>query len=260
VFAYQDTREATDVAFTDRHGGASDGPYASLNLGESSGDDPAVVRKNIDIVARAFARGYQAPGDPLARPGGAPSPRVVRIRQVHGAHVHVVDEAVARSPHGQPPIVADALVTTVPGVVLMVRAADCAPVLLTDPTQRVVGAAHVGRAGMVAGVVANTVRAMRECGAVRVMAWVGPHVCGSCYEVSQSMRAEVAAAVPESYARTSWGAPAVDIGAGVRAQLTAHDVEVVEVAGCTVEDEDLFSYRRQGKASGRLAGLVWIRP
>jgi copper oxidase (laccase) domain-containing protein len=89
-------------------------------------------------------------------------------------------------------------------------------------------------------------------------------VCGGCYEVPEQMRSEVAAVVPEAYAETSWGTPAVDIGAGVVAQLRAADgleapVELVEVGRCTLEDDDLFSYRRQGSESGRLAGVVRVR-
>jgi copper oxidase (laccase) domain-containing protein len=80
------------------------------------------------------------------------------------------------------------------------------------------------------------------------------------------MRSEVAAVVPASWAETSWGTPALDIGAGVRAQLVSAEVDGVEVADvldvdrCTVEDADLYSYRRQGQTSGRLGGLVWMRP
>jgi copper oxidase (laccase) domain-containing protein len=76
------------------------------------------------------------------------------------------------------------------------------------------------------------------------------------------MRDDVAAVVPESYAETSWGTPSVDIGSGVRAQLTAAGVDprdVVDVSRCTVEDPDLFSFRRQGSDSGRLGGLVRLR-
>ena len=123
-----------------------------------------------------------------------------------------------------------------------------------------VGAAHAGRPGLVAGIVPAAVAAMRELGAEEITAWVGPHVCGGCYEVPEQMRSDVAAAVPEAYAETSWGTPALDIGAGVRAQLTDAGVTTVDASRCTIEDEDLFSYRRQGTASGRLAGLVWVRP
>jgi copper oxidase (laccase) domain-containing protein len=73
------------------------------------------------------------------------------------------------------------------------------------------------------------------------------------------MRAEVSAVVPEAHAETSWGTPALDIGAGVRAQLSRVGVEeVIEVAGCTLEDRGLHSYRRDGAAAGRFAGLVWL--
>jgi copper oxidase (laccase) domain-containing protein len=91
-------------------------------------------------------------------------------------------------------------------------------------------------------------------------AWIGPHVCGACYEVPEQLRAEVAGVVPASFAETSWGTPALDIGAGVLAQLGAEGVEVHDASRCTVEDDDLYSYRRQGTRSGRLAGLVWRRP
>jgi polyphenol oxidase len=243
LFAYQDTRARVDVAFTDRHGGVSGGPYASLDLGDRSGD----LRTNLAILAEAFA-------------GAADTP-VALMRQVHGASVAFVAEHPA-----SPAPEADALVTSVPGVVLAARAADCVPVLLADPEGGVVGAVHAGRPGLVAGVVPAAVEAMRELGARRLVAWVGPHVCGACYEVPDEMRADVAAVVPESYAETSWGTPAVDIGAGVLAQLRAAvdrwdaPVDVVEVGRCTREDDDLFSYRRQGPESGRLAGVVRVRP
>ena len=101
---------------------------------------------------------------------------------------------------------------------------------------------------------------MRSACARDLHAWVGPHVCGACYEVPEQMRAEASAVVPEAHAETSWGTPALDIGAGVHAQLVDAGVSVVDASRCTIEHEDLFSYRRQGRASGRLAGLVWVRP
>jgi polyphenol oxidase len=251
VFAFQDTQtgaaHSVDVAFTDRHGGLSGGPFASLNLGAAAGDDPQTVERNIERAARAFT------GVPDERP----APPVVRMRQVHGAQVHVVDETTLDA--AGPPI-ADALVTGVPGVVLMVRVADCVPVLLADLGSGVVGAVHAGRPGLVAGVVPRAVDAMRALGAESVRAWVGPHVCGACYEVPSEMRAEVSAVVPAAYAQTSWGTPAVDVGAGVLAQLREAGVSVADRSRCTLEDDDLFSYRRQGRTSGRLAGLVRLRP
>jgi YfiH family protein len=252
VFAFRDRRGRVDVAFTDRHGGVSAGPYASLNLGGRG--DPDEVAANLDLVARALASPSGDPAERSAPADGVP-PRVVGMRQVHGADVHVVTERTT----GPVPAV-DALVTALPGMALLVRAADCVPVLLADEEHGVVGAAHAGRAGVAGGVVSHTVAAMRDLGATDIAGWIGPHVCGACYEVPAALRDEVAAVVPATRAETSWGTPALDLGAGVRAQLEALDVAVVEVARCTREDEDLYSYRRQGAESGRLGGLVWVRP
>jgi YfiH family protein len=182
------------------------------------------------------------------------------MRQVHGADVTVVDERLLGRLSQTAPPVGDALVTDVPGVVLVARAADCVPVLLCDAGAGVVAAVHCGRRGLTAGVVPRAVESMRGLGAGAVRAWVGPHVCGGCYEVPAQMRAQVAAVVPEAEAVTTWGTPSVDLGAGVRAQLAAAGATITEVSRCTVEDEDLFSYRRQGAEAGRLGGLVWVRP
>ncbi|MEZ5192859.1 MAG: polyphenol oxidase family protein [Nocardioides sp.] len=177
------------------------------------------------------------------------------MHQVHGAAVVVV---TAVPPVSLPQ--ADGLVTDLPEEALVTRAADCVPVLLADPDAGVVGAAHAGRPGVAAGVVPATVAAMRELGAGRVVAWVGPHVCGACYEVPEALRAQVAAVVPETWATTSWGTPALDLGAGVLAQLRETDCEVVVVGGCSREDARWHSYRRDGSAAGRMAGVVWMRP
>jgi YfiH family protein len=235
VFSSTDRLGLVHVAFTDRHGGVSAPPYDSLNLGRAIGDNPAAVDRNLRLVAGAF--------------GAVPS-EILLMDQVHGANVTVIDGPGVPSPR------ADAMVTGSPRVVLCVRAADCVPVLLADPTAAVIGCAHAGRVGMTSGVVPNTLEQMRALGATSITAWIGPYVCGSCYEVPATLRTEVADAVPESYAETSWGTPALDIGAGVRAQLMNAECTVVDRARCTVEDPNLFSYRREGRASGRLGGLI----
>ena len=250
MFAFQDALGPVEVAFTDRHGGTSGGPFASLNLAEpgsdaagSTDEERNAVRRNVEVVVAAFT----------GSDGSGPAPSVVRMRQVHGADVHVV-AADSEIPTG------DGLVTAETGTVLMVRVADCVPILLADPEAGVVAAVHAGRPGMVAGVVPAAVTAMRSVGARDLHAWVGPHVCGGCYEVPEQMRDEVSAVVPAAYAETSWGTPALDIGAGVHTQLADAGVAAIDASRCTIEDEDLFSYRRQGTSSGRLAGLVWVRP
>ena len=184
----------------------------------------------------------------------APGVRVADLSQVHGSEVADATPGASRPR-------ADALVSDRTDVVLLVRAADCLPLILADARAGVVGAAHAGRQGVAAGVVTRTVEAMRERGAGEITAWIGPHVCGACYEVPQALQDEVAAVVLSTRCTTSWGTPALDIGAGVRAQLAAADVRVDDTAArCTMESPDLYSYRRDGARSGRLAAMVRLRP
>ncbi|MFE7314972.1 peptidoglycan editing factor PgeF [Streptomyces sp. NPDC057555] len=228
-------------AFTDRWGGVSAAPYEQLNLGGAVGDDPAAVLAN-------RARAAQALGlDPAD---------VVWMNQVHGRDVAVVDGPWTE---GDIPSV-DAVVTARRGLALAVLTADCTPVLLADPVAGVVGAAHAGRPGLVAGVVPAVVAAMVELGAEppRIHAYTGPSVCGRCYEVPETMRAEVAAVVPQAWATTSWDTPSVDVSAGVCAQLAAAGVQLrTQSLLCTRESADHFSYRRD-RTTGRLASYVWL--
>ncbi|WP_310962984.1 polyphenol oxidase family protein [Nocardioides terrisoli] len=241
MYFWRDTDGPVDLAFTDRYGGASGVPFDSLNLALDGEDEPAVRARNLARVLGDFA-----PGAVLAD-----------LHQVHGRDVVVVGPQDA--PWSQGPPDADGLASAEREVVLMVRAADCVPVLLADATAGVVGAAHAGRPGLVAGVVPATVTRMRALGARDISAWVGPHVCGACYEVPAAMQRQVAAVVPESRSTTSWGTPALDIGAGVGAQFRTAGVVVHDVSRCTRESADLYSFRRDGVRAGRHAGLVRIR-
>jgi YfiH family protein len=210
----------------------------------------AFTGSSLDVGDRAEAGVRRAALEAVAAESGATP---VVMRQVHGAEVAVVDEV-----HDEAPT-ADAMVTTRQHVALLTRAADCVPVLLGDPYAGVAAAVHSGRGGLVAGVVPATVERMRALGAGRITAWVGPSVCGACYEVPDEMRSAVAAEVPEAWSTTSWDTPAIDLGAGVRTQLAAAGVETVhEVGGCTREDDAWPSYRRDGEAATRFAGVVWM--
>ncbi len=227
MFHYRDSREGdvrVDVAFTD----------SSLNL---------------------QGLGSSFPED-LAQLEAACGVRFARMNQVHGADILVVEKSSGDASNSVD--TADGLVTTRPGVGLMVRVADCVPVLLADADAGVVAAVHAGRAGVGADIVAVAVESMRSLGAQDLEAWVGPHVCGGCYEVPQSMRAEVGRIVPQAWAITRAGTPALDLGAGVLAQLAQHDVDIQLTGGCTMEDPNLHSYRRDAAGSGRFAGLVWL--
>ena len=223
MYAFRTRHGPADLCFTDRSGG---------DLALES--DPANLARVLDDFA----------------PGAA----LCDLVQIHGDHVDVVeDRRTGVRPQG------DALVTAQPDVVLMVRAADCVPILFHAADIGAVAATHCGRPGLLAGVVPRTAEKLRAWGATSIHAWVGPHVCGACYEVPAEMQDEVAAAVPAARSTTSWGTPSLDLGAGVRSQLESLGVVVNDVSRCTRESEDLFSYRRDGSVSGRLAGLVRLR-
>jgi len=212
----------------------------------------AFTGSTLDVGDRAEPAAREAALAAVAAETGATP---VLMHQVHGADVAVVDDPSAPAPE------TDGLVTTRPHLALLARAADCVPLLLGDPDAGVVGAVHSGRGGLVAGVVPTAVARMRALGADRITAWIGPHVCGACYEVPDGLRSAVAEVVPEAWSVTSWDTPAVDLGAGVRTQLAAAGAEVVhEVGGCTLEDPAWPSHRRDGERATRFAGVVWMRP
>lgn len=223
-------------AFTDRDDGVSAGDFGSLNLAGHVGDDPTSVEVNRSRVAEAV---------------GVPGDRLLFLQQCHGSDVAVVD-----GPWGQSgPPRADGVVTTTPGLALAALVADCTPVLLADPAAGVVGAVHAGRPGMTSGIVDVAVDRMRDLGAKQIGAFVGPSICGRCYEVPEQMRAAASTVVPES-AAVSWvGTPAIDVASGVVAQLSARGVAVQWVPGCARESGSLYSYRRDGR-TGRFAGIV----
>ena len=151
------------------------------------------------------------------------------------------------------------MVTTEPGLVLVVLVADCVPVLLADPVAGVVAAVHAGRPGVHRRIVLEAVREMAAVGArpETTTALLGPSVCAGCYEVPDAMRAEVAAAVPATWATSRTGTPALDLRAGLAAELAAEGIVAEAVGPCTAESPHLFSYRRDGR-TGRFAGAIWL--
>ena len=240
TLARQALGDGVFAGFSGRAGGVSGAPYDSLNLGLGVGDDPAAVTANRDALAAAC---------------GLAACDLAWMRQVHGADVCYLGAESA-----QPPGPVDAIFTDVPGRALCVLVADCVPVLIADPGARVIGAAHAGREGMVAGVVPALVAAMIAAGAspARMRALIGPAICGGCYEVPPDLSERVSAVVPEAKCETYAGTTGLDIRAGVRAQLAAAGVGWFSLEGrCTKESADLFSYRRDG-VTGRFAGMVWL--
>ncbi|MGZ4516951.1 MAG: peptidoglycan editing factor PgeF [Mycobacteriaceae bacterium] len=224
---------------TTRSGGRSAAPYESFNLGDHVGDNPVAVAANRQRLAEGI---------------GLPAERLVWMEQVHGRTVAVVD-----GPQEGPVPATDALVTAVPGLALVVMAADCVPVLLADERTGVIAAAHAGRVGARIGIIGRTLEAMRSLGArtEHISALLGPAVCGRCYEVPAHMQADVEAHLPGSASRTRAGAPALDVRAGLRRALLAEGIAAVaQDPRCTMESAELFSHRRQAP-TGRLAGVIW---
>ncbi len=187
------------------------------------------------------------------------------VRQVHSADVvdatgHAWGGAAA-SPGGQAE--ADALVSHDGMTPLAIMVADCLPVVFVDESTGATAVAHAGRRGLLDGVLQNTVARLRRSAQAQsgacsptLRAWIGPSICGACYEVPEKLRRESVRILPEAEAVTSWGTPALDLRAGAQAVLSRLGVEVERVEACTREDQRLFSHRR-APGRGRFVGVVW---
>lgn len=227
---------------TDRRGGASVGDFDSFNLGGHVGDDPAAVAANRARLASRL---------------GLPADHVVWMDQVHGTHI-----ARVLGPTGGPVPATDGIVTDRPGLALAVLTADCVPVLAADEEAGVIGAAHAGRVGATAGIVPALVGAMTSLGArpERISVLLGPAADGRHYELPDDLAAEVEQALPGSRTETVAGTAGVDIRAGIARQFAGLGVtDVAADPRCTIADESLFSYRRQGR-TGRQASVIWRQP
>lgn len=240
---------------TTRAGGVSVGGYASLNLGDHVGDDPAAVAQNRALLRRGL------PAEP------------VWLKQVHGNIVIDGDSA-----GGVPE--ADAAVARKPGTVCAVLTADCLPLLLCDQDGMVVGAAHAGWRGLAGGVVEAAVRAM-EVAPERLLVWLGPAIGPQAFEVGDEVRQAFMAHDPQaakafvpasaihaqnSQLLTLHSSPLTkkwlaDIYLLARQRLALLGVERVYGGGlCTYGDAERFYSYRRGRATGRMASLIWLDP
>jgi purine-nucleoside/S-methyl-5'-thioadenosine phosphorylase / adenosine deaminase len=220
-------------AFFTREGGTSEGLYASLNCGYGSGDDPHKVSRNREIAAARL---------------GLAADRLVTCHQVHGAATVTVARPWRREANPR----ADGMATAVPGIALGILAADCAPVLFADPDARVIGAAHGGWRGALAGVMEATVAAMAALGAraERIRAGIGPCIAQPSYEVGPEFAAAFAAGDPESgrffAAAGHAGRFLFDLPGYIAHRLRRLGLAAVDHAGrdTAAEEELFFSYRR----------------
>ncbi|MCR4512255.1 polyphenol oxidase family protein [Aeromicrobium sp. 50.2.37] len=236
MFFHRDDLGWAEIGFTD----------ASTDLGRTDDPEHVATRRRVAETLR----------------GGEATERleVASMHQVHGADVVSVRR---ESPGASSPApTADALVTGDADVALVVRVADCTPIVLVGEVDRRAAVVHAGREGLVRGVVPAAVQALglgeRPS---QLHAWVGPRACGRCYELPEEMADAVEAAVPGTRSTTSWGTPAVDVGAGVVSQLRTLGVTVHDIGRdvCTIEDDRFWSHRRQGEAAGRMGAVVVLR-
>ncbi len=240
--------------FFGRTGGVSTGVFASLNCGPGSGDDLKAVAENRTRALRELS------SDPNAQ--------LLTVYQVHGAEAVIVTAPWAVDSRPK----ADAMVTRHPGLALGVLTADCAPVLLADAEAGVIGAAHAGWKGALAGVTESALRAMETLGAdrARTAAAIGPSIAQENYEVSDEFRRTFAAADAKnarffcpSDRPDHWR---FDLPGYVEARLRAAGVAGVEsIVACTyAREQDFFSFRRAThrgeKDYGRQLSAILLTP
>ena len=218
--------------FFGREGGVSTGLYESLNCGPGSSDDPKSVMENRRLVAVALTP-------------NVPDTRLVSLSQIHSAIVHTLP-AWEERPEG------DAMVTATSGLALGILTADCAPVLLADRKARVIGAAHAGWKGALAGVLEAALEAMEKLGASRdrINAAIGPCISQDNYEVGDDFRARF---LEQGAKHRRFFVPSdreghhrFDLAGFAAHRLTAAGVGSVErLAICTYPPENgFFSFRR----------------
>lgn len=243
---------------TTRHGGVSEGNYASMNPGEYSGDDLKSIRMNRKILSDVIG----------ISPEGIFAPF-----QIHEAEVGYLDTRfLSLTPEGQKDEMngKDALITDVPGVCVAVSTADCVPVLVYAPDKKVVAAIHAGWRGTVKQIVAKTVGCMIArygCDPSRMLAGIAPSISRESFEVGDEVAEAFQATgvdmtrIMERNART--GKPHIDLWEANRIQLLEVGLlpEHIEISGiCTyLHHDDFFSARRLGIKSGRMLSGIMIK-
>lgn len=217
--------------FFGRRGGVSPPPCDSLNTGSGSGEDEATLEQN-----RARVVGEVAPGA-----------RLLNVYQVHGRDCVIAEQGWEHADRPE----ADGLATATPGLLLGILTADCAPVLLADRTAGVVGAAHAGWQGALAGVTDATIAAMETLGATRadIVAAIGPAIARASYEVDEAFRARFTDADPANDRFFADGAPGhaqFDLPGYVAHRLASAGIGVVELIDhdTYARGDAYFSFRR----------------
>ena len=232
-------------AFFTRNGGVSEGAYRSLSFSIAAGDSAQHVNQNLQRAAIAL---------------GVESDRIYFLSQVHGRLTHTLhgNETQASLMH----VEGDALVSRA-RLACGVRSADCVPVLIADRLSGAVAAAHAGWRGAANGVVTSAIEALRALSpSPDLVAAIGPHISQAAFEVSEDVAETLLnASLDREIVDRTHAKPHVDLRRMLRAELRANglsEASIDDVWGCTVlEPARFFSFRRDGKASGRhLSAIV----
>lgn len=223
---------------TTRQGGASGGPYASFNLAEHTGDDPAHVRANRALLRETL----ELPAEPMW------------LEQIHG--IVVLDVSGAN-----PKRTADGAYTDRAGVVCAVLTADCLPIFLCNRLGTEAALVHAGWRGLAAGVV-DTALARFRAPRAELIAWLGPAIGAKAYEVGSEVRDAFVvgdSAANEAFTKRPTGKWSMDLYTIARQRLSAAGVRLIAGGDyCTATQADVFfSYRRDG-VTGRMASLLWL--
>lgn len=246
-FSSLDPISGLNYSITHRHGGISQGPYASNNLGFHVGDDPETVRANRQQTAHAH--GYEPA-------------RLVAAQQVHGtgvAHVSPLQAGRGALDWDSALPETDALYTRERGLPLLILVADCAPLLLVDAENQVLGLVHAGWRGAAAGIAGIAARTMTPNPA-RLQVGIGPCLCEACLEVGEEVAQQVA--TRHSLAvKTGSTRPHLDLrgllqqdllGAGV----LPHNIQILDICPRCAR-RDYFSHRGDGGTTGRFGIVAW---
>lgn len=217
------------VALT-RTGGTSQSPFDSLNLASYVGDDPQCVAANLEVVKELVS-----------------AEEICVMNAQHGNQIHVVSEPGIALP-------GDGLVTKQTQLALVSLAADCVPFGLIDPVNRVIAVGHAGWRGVLANVMQALLDEFLASGAQlnHTQAVIGPAICANCYEVPVERVEMFRQICPAAISSPK----NLDLISGVTSVLATQVTQIHELTDCTLENSELFSYRRAaGEPTGR-GGLV----
>lgn len=238
-----------DHALYTRIGGVSEGAYQNFNLGGTCGDKPEHVRQNHIILFENFGRPYSSRFD---------------VWQVHGETIHFTDQPRPDNQKHQP---GDGIFTKNPEVTLVMRFADCVPIMIHDPVQKAVGIVHAGWQGTLLEVAAVAIRELvREYGSKQsdLFVGLGPSICGTCYQIGEDVRQKFI---------NRWGQKSTDFISqtddGLYLDLWAANEWILRCAGveniensqiCTAENlDEWYSYRKEKGLTGRFAVAIALK-